>query len=198
MTNKNRWVLASNNQHKLEEIQDQFPTNIELISLKEIGFSEEIVEDADTFKGNALIKAKRLYEYSGLPSLADDSGLCVKALNYGPGVHSARYANTVGPVNHSLNNKKLLNELYEVSDRSGYFITVLCLVGLTNEPLYFEGKVHGTIGRKEMGEDGFGYDPLFIPDGYSKTFAELGSGIKNKLSHRSNALKELKNYFQWV
>lgn len=198
MTKNNRWVLASNNQHKLEEIQDQFPPNIELVSLSEIGFSEEIIEDADSFRGNALIKAKRLYEFSGIPSLADDSGLCVTALNHGPGVHSARYANSTGPVDHSLNNKKLLNELNEVTDRSAYFITVLCLVGITDDPLYFEGKVYGKIGSEIKGTDGFGYDPLFIPVGYDKTFAELGSEIKNSLSHRSNALKELKKYFQWV
>lgn len=198
MTNSNRWVLASNNQHKLEEIQDQFPSNIELVSLSEIGFSEEIIENADTFRGNALIKARRLYEFSGMPSLADDSGLCVTALNNGPGVHSARYANPYGPVDHSLNNKKLLNELSQFTDRSAYFITVLCLVGVTDAPLYFEGKVYGKIGSEIKGTDGFGYDPLFIPNGYDKTFAELGTDVKNSLSHRSNALKELKKYFQWV
>lgn len=198
MTNSNRWVLASNNQHKLEEIQDQLPSNIELVSLSEVGFSEEIIEDADSFRGNALIKAKRLYEFSGMPSLADDSGLCVTALNNGPGVHSARYANPHGPVDHSLNNKKLLNELNQFTDRSAYFITVLCLVGVTDAPLYFEGKVYGKIGSEIKGTDGFGYDPLFIPNGYYKTFAELGADVKNSLSHRSNALKELKKYFQWV
>jgi len=198
MTNVNRWVLASNNQHKLEEIQVNFPLNIDLITLNDVGFHEEIIEDADTFYGNALIKAKRIHEFTGLPSLADDSGLCVNALNNGPGVHSARYANPVGPVDHLQNNQKLLSELAGVSDRSAYFITVLCLVGLTEQPLYFEGRVWGEIGIELTGKDGFGYDPLFIPTGYKQSFAELGTEVKNSLSHRSNALKELKKYFGWV
>lgn len=198
MTNRNRWVLASNNQHKLEEIQVQFPTNIELLTLNDVGFSEDIIEDAATFHGNALIKAKRINDFTGFPSLADDSGLCVSALNNDPGVHSARYANQTGPVDHNLNNQKLLSELEGFSDRTAYFITVLCLVGFSKEPLYFEGRVWGEIGSELKGNGGFGYDPLFIPSGYNQSFAELGSEVKNSLSHRSNALKELKKYFKWV
>jgi XTP/dITP diphosphohydrolase len=190
-----KWVFATNNQHKLEEAKQILGDFAEIVSLKEIGFFDEVDETADTFEGNATIKAQSVFEKTGIPCFADDSGLCVNALNGAPGVKSARYANDHGPVDHFLNNQKLLAELTGIENREAFFITVICAVGFTESPLYFNGEVHGDIATDLSGVAGFGYDPLFIPKGYSKTFAELGSEIKNSMSHRANALNKMKIYF---
>ena len=190
-----KWVFATNNQHKMDEAKQILGSFAEIVSLNTIGFYDDIEETADSFEGNALIKAKTVFDKTGFPCFADDSGLCVLALNGRPGVKSARYANELGPVDHSLNNQKLLNELQSQSDRSAFFVTVICAYGFSENPIYFRGEVHGQIATDLSGAEGFGYDPLFIPQGYDKTFAELGATIKNSMSHRANALNKMKLHF---
>lgn len=185
------WVFATNNQHKVDEVRQMLRGEVDLLTLKQIGFHKEIIEDADSFSGNAELKARAVFEATGKPCVADDSGLCVRALNNRPGVKSARYANDNGPVDHSANNRKLLNELKNHSDRGAYFITVLCYINEKGEASFYEGWVTGNIGDEIQGEHGFGYDPLFIPDGYLQTFAELGEEVKNSMSHRARAFQEL-------
>ena len=160
-------IFATNNAHKLQEARAILAGFSEIISLQDCGFTDEIPETADTFEGNALIKAKTIYEKLGKPCFADDSGLVVPALNGAPGVKSARYASEVGPVNHHANNQKLLDELQGLP-REAYFTTVICLYGFTEEPVYFHGKVDGHIAESLSGSSGFGYDPLFIPQGYNQ------------------------------
>lgn len=190
-----QWIFATNNAHKLDEAKEIFKGFAEIRSLQEIGFHEEVDETEDSFKGNALLKAQTVFQKTGLPCFADDSGLCVDALNGNPGVKSARYANETGPVDHDLNNQKLLGELLGQENRNACFKTVICAVGFESEPLFFEGIVNGTIARELKGSDGFGYDPLFIPQNYHETFAQLGSVIKNSLSHRWMAMNQMKLYF---
>ncbi len=193
----NRWLFATNNSHKIEEAQDILKDFAQIISPKDLGISIDVEETADSFKGNALLKALAFHKETGLPCFADDSGLCVNQLNGAPGIHSARYAQIEGqPVNHQANNEKLLHALNEAQDRSAYFITVICAIGFSEEPVFFEGRVYGTIDNQTKGEKGFGYDPLFIPEGYDQTFAELGESVKNTLSHRSRALTEMKAFLQ--
>jgi len=127
----------------------------------------------------------------GKPCFADDSGLCVTALNLEPGVRSARYSSETGPVDHLQNNLKLLKNLKHTDDRSAFFITVICLIDSEGQTSFYEGRVFGEISPEMKGVHGFGYDPLFIPQGYDQTFAELGEGVKNKLSHRSVALRKM-------
>lgn len=190
-----KWVFATNNLHKLEEAKDILGSFAEIVSLNDIGFHEDIEETADSFHGNALIKAQTVYEKTGFPCFADDSGLCVHALNLQPGVKSARYAVENGPVNHELNNQKLLAELSHSDNRDAYFITVICAVGFEQNPIYIEGTVQGSIALQPAGNQGFGYDPLFVPKNYHQTFAELGPEIKNSMSHRANALNLMKLHF---
>lgn len=189
------WIFATNNAHKLVEAKDIFSNFAEIISLQEIGFNEDVDETEDTFKGNALLKAQAVFQKTGLPCFADDSGLCVDALDGKPGVKSARYANETGLVDHNLNNQKLLQELSGAENRSACFKTVICAVGFESEPLFFEGVVYGHIATELRGNDGFGYDPLFVPQNYHETFAELGGVIKNTLSHRWMAMENMKKYF---
>lgn len=188
------WIFATNNHHKLEEARYILNPFAQIVSLEDIGFNQDVEETGDTFHENALLKANAVFEFSGKPCFADDSGLCVNALFGAPGIYSARYANPVGPVDHSANNTKLLDALKNESDRSAYFVTVISAVGFSSEPLYFTGEVHGTISETISGKQGFGYDPLFIPNGYENTFAELGESIKNQISHRSIALHALKEH----
>lgn len=191
---KRQWIFVTNNSHKLQEAQDILSGFAQIVSLNDIGFYDEIAETASDFKGNALLKAQAVFEKTGLPCFADDSGLCVTSLNFQPGVKSARYSSETGHTNHQANNEKLLIELAPKSDRSAFFITVICAIGFQSEPIFFEGKVNGKIGLQLKGSDGFGYDPLFIPEGYHQTFAELGSSVKNSLSHRSIALNAMKDF----
>jgi XTP/dITP diphosphohydrolase len=190
-----KWVFATNNQHKMDEAKEILGGFAEIMSLNTINFHDDIEETADSFEGNALIKAQTVFEKTGIPCFADDSGLCVNALNGKPGIKSARYANEHGPVDHFLNNQKLLNELQNQIDRSAFFVTVICAYGFTDHPIYFKGEVHGTIARNLSGVEGFGYDPLFIPQGFDKTFSELGATVKNSMSHRANALNKMKLHF---
>ena len=185
-------VFATNNQHKIDEAQDIVKGKLKLISLKEAGVDIDVDETETTFRGNAWLKAQAVWELTGLPCVADDSGLCVEALGGEPGVYSSRYAGEAG--NHTKNNEKLLKEMDGKSDRRAFFTTVLCLVGLDDTPLYIEGRVNGVILREIQGRDGFGYDPLFCPDGDNRSFAEMSAAEKNAMSHRGRAFQSLMEY----
>jgi XTP/dITP diphosphohydrolase len=185
-------VFATNNQHKIDEAQDIVKGKLKLISLKEAGVDIDVDETETTFRGNAWLKAQAVWELRGLPCVADDSGLCVEALGGEPGVYSSRYAGEAG--NHKKNNEKLLKEMEGNSDRRAFFTTVLCLVGLDDRPIYIEGRVNGVILREIQGRDGFGYDPLFCPDGDNRSFAEMSAAEKNAMSHRGRAFQSLMEY----
>ena len=185
-------VFATNNQHKIDEAQDIVKGKLKLISLKEAGVDIDVDETETTFRGNAWLKAQAVWELTGLPCVADDSGLCVEALGGEPGVYSSRYAGEAG--NHTKNNEKLLCEMLEKADRRAFFTTVLCLVGLEDTPIYIEGRVNGVILTEIQGRDGFGYDPLFCPDGDNRSFAEMSAAEKNAMSHRGRAFQSLMEY----
>ena len=180
-------IFATNNKGKLKEMQLLLPS-IEIISLQDINWAEEIDEPFDTFHENALIKAVTIFKATQLPVLSDDSGLCVEALNGAPGVHSAYYGGH--PRTDQKNIDKVLEEMKEIEQRAAYFKAVLCLIW-DGQVHYFEGRVDGHIADKPMGVDGFGYDPIFIPSGYQDSFAQLPMDIKNKLSHRAQAVQHL-------
>ncbi len=182
-------VFASNNAHKLEEVKAILaPSNILIKSLNEIGFLEEIEEIGMTFHENAAVKVNAIYLAKGINCFADDSGLEVEAVNNQPGVFSARYAGEHG--NHEANNQKLLKELEGKSNRKACFKTVIALL-MDGKIQYFEGRVDGVIAEELSGNRGFGYDPLFIPDGYDRTFADMPAEIKNSISHRKQALEAM-------
>lgn len=185
-------VFATNNQHKLDEVRKiSAQHNIEIVSLAEIDCHDDIPETADTLDGNALQKAQYIREKFGLDCFADDTGLEVEALNNAPGVYSARYA---GPGHDSeANMKKLLNEMEGKENRKARFRTVIALL-LGGETHLFEGIVEGSITTEKRGGNGFGYDPVFVPEGYDKTFAELGNDVKNKISHRARAVEQLEAF----
>ncbi len=188
-------LIASNNKKKLAELLEVFSSHkldIELITPQDINIEIEVEENGLTFKENAEKKAIAFYRESSLLTLADDSGLEVDALNGAPGIYSARYA---GAKAKDLdNNLKLLNELNGISNRNANFNCTLCLFdGIKTK--FFEGKCYGNISEEISGEGGFGYDPLFIPNGYENSFAELDKSVKNKISHRAMALEALVNYF---
>ena len=185
-------VFATNNPHKLEEIRAILGSKLEILSLADIGCDADIPETAETLEGNALIKAHYVYDNYKLDCFADDTGLEVDALHGLPGVHTARYAY---PDRHDpeANMIKLLETLRENNDRNARFRTVIALIEKGKEHL-FEGVVEGVIAREKSGTQGFGYDPVFIPEGNSKTFAELGEDIKNTISHRARAVQKLAEY----
>lgn len=180
--------LATNNTHKVEELQQLLGDSFELKTLKEIGCTDDIEETGTTLEENSRIKAQYIYERYGFPTIADDSGLEVEALGNAPGVYSARFAGEHG--NHAKNNEKLLHELADKPNRKARFRAVITLVLEDNE-YQFEGIVEGQIAYALSGTDGFGYDPLFIPNGYEQTFAELNLAEKNKISHRGRAVQQL-------
>lgn len=179
-------VIASNNQHKIGEIK-QMVGDLELLSLKDIGFVEEIAEPFHTFEENALAKASAIFKFCGNNVFADDSGICVNALNGEPGVDSAHFS---GERDDEKNLQKVLFELKGKQDRSAFYKAVICLVW-DGEVYYFEGICEGTIIEEKRGEGGFGYDPIFIPDGYERTFAELPLSVKNEISHRGRAVRKM-------
>ena len=182
-------LLASQNEHKIKEFKTIFEdTPLTLISLKDLKDDDEVEETELTFVKNALIKAKYFAKKYHMPAISDDSGLCVDALDGKPGVHSKRYANG----NDYDNNIKLLNALKGVGDRRAYFYAAIVIYFPDCTYKVYEGKVHGTIGRELKEIEAFGYDPIFYPDGYQQTFAELGPKIKNEISHRGLALKKVK------
>ena len=186
-------VFATNNSKKILEAREILPEKFHLRTLEEIDFHQEIIEDADTFKENAWIKANTIFQLTGEACFADDSGLVVPTLGGLPGVKSARYANETGIVDHKANNIKLLEAMREEKNRDAYFITVICLILSNGEVHYFEGRVNGFIADREYGDKGFGYDPIFEDYMTEKTAAELDPIIKNKLSHRAQALQQLKH-----
>ena len=179
-------VFATNNQHKLSEIRQILGGRVEVLSLNNIGCNVDIPETGSTLEENALQKAQYVYDHYHIDCFADDTGLEVDALNGAPGVYSARYA---GDGHDSeANMTKLLNELGENNNRSARFRTVIALIQ-QGEVHEFEGIVNGQIIRERRGGEGFGYDPIFQPDGYDQTFAELGLDIKNQISHRARATR---------
>lgn len=183
--------LATNNPHKAEELQKMLDGLFEIKTLKDIGCTEDVPETADSFAGNSLQKAKYVYNKYKVDCIADDSGLEVDALNGEPGVFSARYAGEHG--NHARNNEKLLKNLEGAKNRKARFRTVVTLI-LEGKVEMFEGAVEGKITTELTGKDGFGYDPLFMPDGYDRTFAEMSMEEKNPISHRGRAIEKLKGY----
>jgi XTP/dITP diphosphohydrolase len=187
-------IIASSNQHKIDEIRAVLPKGWSLKGLKELGITQEIPETGTTIEENSRIKARFLRENFKDPDtivIADDSGLEVYSLNGAPGVYSARYAGE--PKNDEANNKKLLKELSHQSLRNARFVTIITLLEGEKEKI-FEGEVKGTIAFEPRGTNGFGYDPLFIPQGYRSAFAELPNETKNTISHRANAVKKLLAY----
>ena len=185
-------VFATNNAHKLEEIRAILGNKVEILSLNDINCHADIPETADTLQGNAALKAQYIYENYGLDCFADDTGLEVEALNGAPGIYSARYAGGEGHDSEA-NMKKLLSEMQDKDNRKARFRTVICLIE-GGEEHFFEGIVNGSIIRERKGGAGFGYDPVFMPDGYSETFAEMGNDEKNKISHRARAVQKLCEY----
>lgn len=186
-----RLVFATNNKHKQEEMRAILGGKVELLSLADIDCHDDIPETADTLEGNALIKARYIYDKYGCSCFADDTGLEVDALGGEPGVYSARYA---GENNDSeANMRKLLQNLTGKSERSAQFRTVIALI-IEGEEFLFDGIVRGRISEERMGSAGFGYDPIFIPDGYEESFAQMAAEQKNAISHRSRAAAALNEY----
>ncbi|MBK9421164.1 MAG: RdgB/HAM1 family non-canonical purine NTP pyrophosphatase [Flavobacteriales bacterium] len=181
-------LLCTGNGGKVAELRAMLPEAMELLSLAEAGLPNDLPETGDTFAANALQKARFAFERTGLMCIADDSGLEVKALSGAPGVYSARYAGVAK--SDTANMVKLLREMEAVSDRSARFRTVVALVDDSGEHL-FEGEVRGTITKEPRGNNGFGYDPVFLPEMSDLTFAELDAKMKNAISHRGQAVWKL-------
>jgi XTP/dITP diphosphohydrolase len=188
-------VFASNNKNKIHEIQSMLPENIQIVSLESIGCFEEIPEIAATIDGNAILKANYITQNYGLDCFADDTGLEVDSLNGQPGVYSARYAGEQKNADDNMN--RLLEELSNKSNRNAQFKTVIAL-NLKGNQYLFTGIASGEITSEKKGIGGFGYDPIFKPIGYEKTFAELSMEVKNEISHRGKATKLLIEFLQKV
>lgn len=186
-------VFATNNAHKLGEVAQVVGDKFELITLRECGITEDIPENEPTLEGNALAKARYVYERTGLNCFADDTGLEVDALGGEPGVRSARYA-TDGHDDEA-NKKLLLERMQGVESRAAQFRTAVALI-IGGKEYLFEGVVRGDIATEEHGEGGFGYDPLFLPEGGEKTFAEMSAEAKNEISHRGRAVRKLAEFLQ--
>ena len=193
--NSHNLVFATNNSHKLSEVQHLLGDSFKLLSLKDIDFEGEIPEDFDTLEQNALQKAWYIYKIAGCNCFADDTGLEVDALGGRPGVYSARYAGEGKDPKDNI--KKLLFELTNVANRKARFRTVVALI-IDGKEYLFEGIVNGSIIAEEHGVDGFGYDPVFLPDGYDKTFAEMNLEQKNSISHRARAVGLLVEFLRKV
>lgn len=189
-----RLVFATNNAHKLEEVSAILGDKIELLSLKDIGCHTDIPETADTLEGNALLKSFYIFDNYHLNCFADDTGLEVEALDGAPGVYSARYAGGEGH-DAQANMLKLLREMEGKENRKAQFRTAISLI-LDGKQYLFEGVIKGEIIKEKRGDSGFGYDPIFVPEGYSQTFAELGNDIKNKISHRALAVNKLCDFLR--
>ena len=186
-------VFATNNKHKLQEVRDIVCDRVEVLSLADINCYDDIPETADTLQGNALIKARHIYEKYGLDCFADDTGLEVEALDGAPGVYSARYAGD--ECNSEANMRKLLENLTGKTNRNAQFRTVIALIVKGEEKL-FNGIVKGTIATEKKGDSGFGYDPIFVPEGHSASFAQMSSEMKNSMSHRFRATQQLSDYLK--
>ena len=185
---KRKLVFVTNNLHKLNEVSTILENKIELLSLNDINCHIDIPETSNTLEGNALLKAQYIYSNYKLNCFADDTGLEVEALNGEPGVYSARYAGDIH--NSEANMLKLLHNMENKKNRQAQFRTVISLI-LDETEYQFEGIIKGKIITEKRGSSGFSYDPIFIPEGYDKTFAELGDEIKNKISHRAQAVNKL-------
>ena len=184
-------IFATGNQNKLLEINKIIPNNVKIISLKDLKFSDDIPENENTIEGNAIYKAKYIYNKFNINVFSDDTGLEVEALNGEPGVYSARYAGEACDSNDNIN--KLLKKLKKKKNRNARFKTIIALI-IENKIHTFEGIINGEILKNPIGENGFGYDSIFRPAGYSKSFAELSINEKNIISHRSLAIKKLINF----
>jgi XTP/dITP diphosphohydrolase len=187
--------FASNNKGKISEIQSIFQGKIKIVSMREAGFTDEIEETGNTFEANARLKAETVFKATGIPCFADDSGLLVQALNGEPGVYSARYA---GPTASDQENiKKLLLKLKNKKNRIAHFKTVIAFIEHAAKDIqYFEGSIEGTITEVPKGLGGFGYDPIFIPESYHETFAEISAEEKNAISHRAKAMEKFIQYLK--
>lgn len=184
-------VFATNNQHKLQEVKEVLGDTIEIVSLAELNCFDEIPETANTLEGNALIKAEYIYNKFSLNCFADDTGLEVEALDGAPGVFSARYA---GEENNAIANmQKLLANMSVKTNKNARFRTVIAYIE-QGKIQYFEGMIEGKIATEPKGKAGFGYDPVFIPNGYQQSFAELGTDEKNKISHRALAVNKFAQF----
>jgi len=186
-------VFATNNAHKLEEVAAKIEGRIKLLNLTDIGCIEEIDETGNTFRENASLKSRFIYDKYHINCFGDDSGLEIEALNGEPGVFSARYAGEHG--NHAANIDKTLAALKNITNRKANFRTVISLIW-NGEEHFFEGVINGTIRNERSGTQGFGYDPIFQPDGYDKTFAEMSLAEKNKISHRAIAMADLLDFLK--
>lgn len=186
-------IFASNNAHKLSEIRNLLENIVEIQSLKDINLEGDIPETSDTLEGNATQKAEWIYNRIGQDCFADDTGLEVEALDGAPGVYSARYAGE--ECNPEANMYKLLQKLTGKNNRNAQFRTVIALI-IKGEEKLFNGIVKGSISNEKMGDAGFGYDPIFIPEGFSESFAQMTSDMKNSISHRYRATEELSNYLK--
>lgn len=190
-------VFATNNAHKLRELREITAGVLNVLSLADINCHEDIAETAETIEGNAIIKANYIKEHYGYDCFADDTGLEVTALGGEPGVHSARYADGTDHDSEA-NMQKLLARLKDKDDRRAQFRTVICLARKSDIADYtlFEGIVRGTIAKEKQGSSGFGYDPIFVPEGYDESFAALGDEVKNRISHRARAVAKLADYLK--
>lgn len=184
-------VFATNNKHKIEEVQHLLKENFQLRSLQNIGCKEELPETGTTLEANASQKAKYIYEKFGVNCFADDTGLEIEALNGQPGVYSARYAGEEKSAEKNI--EKVLSTMKNITNRNAFFKTIISLI-INNKNYLFEGLIQGTISTEVKGINGFGYDPIFIPIGYSKSFAEFSLEEKNKISHRGIAIRKLAEF----
>lgn len=195
---KKRIVFATNNSHKLSEIKAILREDFEVVSLEELGCNDEIPETADTLEGNALQKSTYINSRYGVNCFADDTGLEVEAFNGGPGIYTARFGTMNGygdDHDAEANTRCLIDKLKDTDNRRAQFRTVISLI-LDGKEYSFEGVVKGEITREKRGEKGFGYDPVFIPEGYTGTFAELGVDVKNQISHRARAVQKLAEFLK--
>ena len=193
---KRKLVFATNNAHKLEEVSSILADKVELLSLDDINCHTDIPETADTLDGNPYLKSSFIYPNYGLDCFGDDTGLEVEALGGAPGVYSARFAGGEGH-NAEANILKLMQELEGKENRRAQFRTAISLI-LDGKEYLFEGVIKGEIIKEKRGNSGFGYDPVFIPEGYDRTFAELGNEIKNKISHRALAVNKLCEFLRSI
>ncbi|HET8573754.1 MAG TPA: RdgB/HAM1 family non-canonical purine NTP pyrophosphatase [Edaphocola sp.] len=184
-------IFATNNQRKLREVRQIVGAGFTVRTLKDVAVTEELPEPFDTFERNAWSKAHYVFQKLGKNCFAEDSGLVVPALNGAPGVFSARYAGE--PSDDEKNNQELIGQLKDKTDLTAWYQATICLI-VEGQAHYFEGKCEGRIALTPRGNGGFGYDPLFMPKGYSQTFGELSAEVKNKLSHRSKAVRQLADF----
>tara|TARA_B100001939_G_scaffold318477_1_gene305920 strand:- start:274 stop:861 length:588 start_codon:yes stop_codon:yes gene_type:complete len=184
-------VFSTHNENKLNEIKKILSDNFKILGLSDLNFDDEIIESGKTLAQNADIKASYINKLYNVDCFADDTGLEINSLNGEPGVYSARYAGD--ECSSEKNIEKVLNSLSNKNCRKAVFKTVICLV-FSNEKYFFEGKVYGSISSKRMGKQGFGYDPIFIPNGFNKTFSQMSMDEKNKISHRAIAVEKLSKF----